>query len=932
MRTLALALAVVAAGCPARTPAPIHTTPIDHVTAPPPPDAPPPPAVAKGLEPTQPTLRLPRNFVATGYEARLVIDPARTTFRGAITIAGTVSERSSVIWLHGRHLDIQRAAATRGTPFEKPDAQSIVVTPHGDDLLELRMDPPLDPGAWNIGLEYLGELDELNTAGAFREVVAGNAYVFSQLEAIYARRVFPCIDEPDSKVPWQLTIDVPKGVTAVSNTAVAHETPLGAGETRYEFARTQPLPSYLVAFGVGPFEYVDAGKTKTGVPVRAVTLKGRGAEAAYAAKTTAHILELLEDWYGIPYPYGKLDLLTVPVTVGFGAMENPGLVTFSERLMLIDAQRPSWERRHRWVVVASHELAHQWFGDLVTTAFWDDIWLNEGFANWMEHKITSRFEPTWHDELAELDTRNEALGADSVVSARQIRQPIETQNDIYNVFDGITYDKGASVLNMFESYIGPDKFREGVRAYLQERSFKNATSSDFVAAISKTSGQDLAPAFATFLDQGGAPEIATKIQCGPKPSLVIEQHRYVAPGSPPPPATKPWILPICVAYDRDGKRAETCQLVDGNGAIALEAKRCPRWAMPNVNGRGYYRVDYSTAQVSSLRDEAWPQLSWTERRTVFFDVAQATRFQPRADKQRPLALGLSFVPKMLAGGDRFTIGDATEVPASVDWLVPDDLRGKYEAWMRASYLPGARQAGILPKDTDDIDVELGRDALLGAAVWIGHDPELMKQATELASSWRDLPPAVRGLVLRIGVDANPALFERVMKEIKTEPDRARREEMYEALGSVRDPHLVTTALALTLDPAIDFRDSMWLLFGGSNEKTLLAIQTFFREHKDALLKRMPQDDVTGAAVRIVYLFTRSCDAAKRDEVASYVTQTFGAMPGGTRAIQQAVEGMDQCIATRKLLEPQLRGWLGGYKVPKPPTPAKPPKSNGNPKP
>src|SRR6185312_8548316 len=212
---------------------------------------------------------------------------------------------------------------------------------------------------------------------------------------------------------------------------------LPGGGHRYEFARTRPLPSYLIALGVGPFEIVDAGKTKSGVPVRIVTLAGHTADAAWAAKVTARALDLLEEWFGIPYPYDKADMLVIPTTVGFGAMENPGLVTYAQDYILIDPTHPSWASRYKYVLGATHELSHQWFGDYVTTAWWDDIWLNEGFANWMEKKTTARFEPAWHDELEELEMRDSALGADSVITARAVRQPIEKVDDILDAFDGI---------------------------------------------------------------------------------------------------------------------------------------------------------------------------------------------------------------------------------------------------------------------------------------------------------------------------------------------------------------------------------------------------------------------------------------------------------------------------------------------------------------
>jgi alanyl aminopeptidase len=901
------------AACPAPPSAP--TGPPSRVVV----EAPVPDAAQAAVEhapAAEPTLRLPREFLPTGYAARLAIDPARSTFDGTITIAGDVAAKTEVVWLHGRHLAIKSAAASRGDPFATPApiGSALTVTPHGEDLLELRADPPLEPDHWRLQLDYTGELDEINTTGAFKEKVGKTPYVYTQFEALYARRVFPCLDEPDSKVPWQLTLDVPKGDIAVSNTPMVKDTPMGDSH-RVEFAPTPPLPSYLVAFGVGPFDIVSAGTTKRGTPVRIITMKDRGAEAAYAAKTTPRLVDLLEDWFSMPYPYPKLDILVVPITVGFGAMENAGLITFTERRVLMEG-KPSWERRARYARVAAHELSHQWFGDLVTTAWWDDIWLNEGFANWLENKITAKFEPAWHAEQNELDERLDALRADALTTARRIRQPIETPGDILNVFDGITYDKGASVLDMFESYVGAETFQKGVREYVAARANGNATSADFVAAISKVAGKDLAPAFATFLDQGGAPQLEMTLECGRATHVDVVQQRFVPPGSGAPAPTKPWLVPVCVAYERDGKRAEACGQLDGpGGAIALDTKTCPRWVMPNVNARGYYTTLLAGVQVSALRDEAWPLLTWTERRGVFHDAMQTAETHPT---KVPLALALSLVPKLLTGGDRFTIDDAIALPAALDMFVADDQRPKYEAWHRMTFGPGATKLGLVPKDSDDLDAELSRQQLIHAAVWIGREPELVKQAVELGKAWRDAPDAMRPALLQIAADADAELFDRIRAELKAEPKRHQRDIIYTALSQVRDPKRYEAALPVVLDPALDVRESIDVLFEAGREDRPTA-RAFYVAHEAELDQRLPKDETARGIVAAARLFTSACDLAHRDDIADFVTKTFAARPGGQRVVNNVIEDMDQCIARRNLLDPGIRGWLNGVKIPRPPT-------------
>jgi len=892
-------------------PKPAVTVPAPVSTAEP--AAAPAPAAPDGLVPPQPTLRLPRNFLPTSYAARLALDPAQSGFGGTIQITGNVSERSLVIWLNARKLTIHTAVAQRAG---QPDV-ALTATPKGDDFLELRAAQPLDAGAWTIAIDYEGMFDALNTSGAFKQTVGDASYVYSQFEAVYARRAFPCFDEPDNKVPWKLTLEVPTPLVALSNAPMIRQTALDEYKKRVEFEQTKPLPSYLVAFGVGPFELVDAGKTKRGTPVRVVALAHRAADAAYAAKTSTKIIDLLEDYFGIPYPYAKMDMLAIPITVGFGAMENAGLITYTETLMLMDG-KASKDRQLRWISVAAHELAHQWFGDLVTMAYWDDIWLNEGFASWMGRKITARFDPSWHEDQGELSTRDTALGNDSLVTARQIRQPIVGQDDIFTAFDRITYDKGASILNMFESYLGAETFQRGVRAHLAAHAFGNATSTDFAQAISKAADKDVAPAFMTFLEQAGTPEVTATLACdGGKASVTLAQQRYLPPGSNAPPETRPWLVPVCVAYDAGGKRAEACtQLDHETGALALETRSCPRWMMPNVNGRGYYRNAYTQAQVSALRDEAWAQLSWTERRALLFDVSDAV-----STGKLPLQLALSIAPKMLAGGDRYSVTLAIGVVERLSKFVPGELRPKYQAWLRQTFGPGARKAGLLPQAGDSLDTEATRDALVRAVAWLGRDPALVADAVKLADRWRELPQSVRADVLQVAVDARPELFDRTMKEVVDEKDRSKRQEMLRALASVRDPARQAVALGLMLEPKLDPRETLQMIVGGRGDRgagegeaaNLAVAQQFFRDHQPQILKSMPQDGTSGPFARLSGIFTATCSAEHRDEVVTYVKQTFGVMQGGKRVVAQNVEQMEQCIARRAQLEPEIRGWLTGVK-------------------
>jgi hypothetical protein len=328
--------------------------------------------------------------------------------------------------------------------------------------------------------------------------------------------------------------------------------------------------------------------------------------------------------------------------------------------------------------------------------------------------------------------------------------------------------------------------------------------------------------------------------------------------------------------------------------------------MPNASGRGYYRNAYTADQVVALRDRAWSQLSATERSAVFFDATAAALLG-----KLPLSLTLSFVPKLLAAGDRFSIRAALAVPLGVRDLVPEDLRGKYEAWLRLELGPAAHKAGLAPKPTDSLDVEVARASLLDAVADLGRDPELVAAAVKLSDRWRELPQAIRGRVILLAAHARPEVFDRLLGEVYREDDRDRRNEILAALATTRDVAQQRAALALVLDPKLDIRDTQGILISANREANRVVAQQFVQDHKDAILARVPSDGTTTGQAWLAGVFTSSCSAERRGEIAAYVNATFAKLQGGARVVEQALEAMDQCIARRALVEPAIRSWLGG---------------------
>jgi len=406
-------------------------------------------AIGSGAWAQAPGFRLGEAARPTAYQWRVTIDPRQATFSGEVRIRLELQRAMPTLWLNATGLDVdavelRQEGRTLAATARKPDEDHLAI--------DLR-DGSLDAGDAEITLRYRGPLDAVSTQGLFRQSEAGEWYVVSQFEAISARRAVPCFDEPQWKTPWRISIDAPAGNQVTSNApeVMLSDVPGRAGWKRHDFGTTRPLPSYLVALAVGPYDVVEGGTAGSrNTPLRYFAPKGRGKELRYVAQATPRIVELEEEYFGRPYPFEKLDQVVIPQTVGFGAMENAGMITYAANLLLATPREETGRFRRSYVGVASHEIAHMWFGDLVTLAWWDDTWLNEAFATWVAQKVVPQFNPEWDDGSSVGSSRKRSIGADRLASARRIRNPVNVKTDIEGEFDGITYQKGAAVLAMFE--------------------------------------------------------------------------------------------------------------------------------------------------------------------------------------------------------------------------------------------------------------------------------------------------------------------------------------------------------------------------------------------------------------------------------------------------------------------------------------------------
>ncbi len=842
----------------------------------------------------------------TEYRVELMLDPDKETFSGSTDIRLEIGRPAQVLWLNATEIAVQKALLTSAD-----EKQVATVIPGDNNFLGLKFSAAAAPGVAEVHIDYTGKLMLDGQSGIFRTEDAGNRYLLTQFEQTAARRAFPCFDEPFYKVPWQLTLHVPAQDRVVSNTPVLSERTEGRNKT-FVFEQTKPLPSYLVAFGVGPFEFVEAGFAgKKHIPVRIVTAKGRAGEAEYAAQVTATILTTLEDYFGVPYPYAKADQVAIPISAGF-AMENAGMVTYGQTIILAKPKSDTDERQRVYASVAAHELAHQWFGDLVTTAWWNDIWLNEAFATWMANKVIAEWKPEWGTRAEDVSSKLYAQNRDSLLTARKIRQNIESNDDIQNAFDGITYEKGAAVIGMFENWLGPEAFRSGVQSYMKRYAFRTATTSDFLDSVGTAVQKDVTKAFSTFLDQSGVPVVSVALDCKQSiPALHLAQERYLPLGSKSS-GSQLWNIPVCVRYGRgDNDRTKCLLMTKPTIDVPLETNSCPTWVQANDKAVGYYRVDYAAGLIGALvNGNAATRLSAPERVDLIGNARALTD-----SGKIPAADALALVPIFHADPERHVIDEALTLAISpVNYLVRPDLQAKYAEFIRTNFAARAREISWTPKAGESDEARLLRPRLLPAVATFGRDDELDKQAKSLTDKWlstqQGIEPSLIGSVLKTAAySGDTALAERFVA-LWPNLDPQQQRSLFAAMGGFHDPQAVRTLLEALLSGKLPMTPGSYLLFSvGKDSVDARGVRfEFLKAHFDRIVQLLGESPFSGKS-QLPSVGAGLCDAQAKIELQKYFEHRVDKLLGAPRVLSHVLEGIDQCIAINAVQEPSVTAFL-----------------------
>ena len=724
--------------------------------------------------------RLPDAVAPRNASLWLTVDPRRAEYSGRVRYELELRAAVPAIWLHQRGLTITSAELVTGgrtLPLRQ-------IAGHGDDLLGLAIDgAPVGPATAHLNLRFRGRMGD--TAGFFRQRQGSDWYAFTDFEPIDARSAFPCFDEPRWKIPWKVSLQVPPGDGAFGNARELRALHM-KGWKRVTMAETRPLPSYLVAVAVGPFDVVEAAKSPT--PVRFLLQHGERDTAPVAVQAAPRILASLADYMGGPSPYDKIDLVSVPRLNG--AMENPGLVTVSRTILQVRAgpvTSPFHEERRRLLLgVLAHELAHLWFGDLVTMSGWEDLWLNEGLATWASDWVVARHEPAKAGEILEVADPSDAALLDREPTPRRVREPIHAQKDLSEIFSPMTYRKGGGVISTFHALLGDEGMQRALRRYVAAHADGNVSARDLAAALSEAAGRDLQPAVESLIDQPGIPLVEAELECraGAHPAVTLRQSRWAPVGRS---RAGRWHLPVCVGHA--GVAEPVCTVLDEErGRVELPVSACPAWIHPNPDGRGYYEWSLPPAQLAALV----ARTDLHQRDQV--DIAESVDAAVRAGALE-LGAGLDALLALARRGDLEVIRRSAGLWDLVDRAVVDPPQRRALAARLATYSQVARSVGVeLHGDDDSARREL-RARLVPLVGRDGNDATLQRAAFDWLDAWlRDVkgtrtptPPELPVLYALAPLAGGAPLFERLV--------RAGRGLPSVAVGGFRDPALVDRALA-----------------------------------------------------------------------------------------------------------------------------------------
>jgi len=845
--------------------------------------------------------RLPETARPDNYKLKFTPDLENAKFEGDEIISIRVLKPTSTITLNAVDIDFHDVTIANGGAQQK----AKVTAEKEKEMVVLSVEKPLMEGPATIHITYTGILNSEMRGLYLGKDDQGRKYASTQFESTDARRAFPSFDEPDYKATFDITAVADKGLAAISNQKVISDEPGPGDKHTVKFATTAKMSSYLAALVVGNFEYVEG--EADGIPIRVYATTGKKDMGKFALDSAEHILSYYDKYFGIKYPYGKLDLVAIP-DFSAGAMENTGCITFREVILLIDEKQGSIDLKKNIASVIAHEMAHQWFGDLVTMKWWDDVWLNEGFATWMSSKPVQAWKPDWNFNLDDVSNTGGTLNVDALEHTRPIHQAAETPAQIQELFDGIAYGKAAAVLRMLEAYLGEDTFRAGVNAYLKKHQYANATAADFWDAQASTSKKPVDKIMPTWVQQAGEPIINVKAQCsGDSTSVTIVQQRfYFDRAKFDSPGDQLWQIPFCMKGSATSG-APKCEVMTKKEAT-FTLPGCSNWVLANAGAAGYYRVGYQPEAVRALANDAMTKLTPAERIALQNDIWASVRLG-----REPVGDYLAFANGLQSERNRAVLEDVLgRLNYIGEYLVNDNDRDSYRAWLRQYLAPMIKEVGWEPRSGETDEQRLLRNRIMGALGYDARDPDTLAQARKIADQALIDPSSVDhdlagGALPLAALNGDAGFYDKVMSALKNPKSPEEYYSYFFTLPQFTDPKLLQRTLDFAISPDVRSQDALQLVTSVlANPDGQKLAWEFVRQH-------WPELEKAGgpfASAQIVGATSTFCDAALRDQVTEFFNEHKVA--AAERTYKQSIERINNCVALKQQQEPQLAAWLGQH--------------------
>ena len=863
--------------------------------------------------------KLPKGAVPMEYTLRIAPDLGSGTFSGTVKVTVDIREDMPALVLNSVGLEITRSVLNGdpqalGAPVLDPQAQTLT--------LPLTTKVPL--GVHKLVIDFTGKLREQPEGlyvVRYKKGAEEKKGLATQFEPVDARRMFPCWDEPVFRAGFTLTATLPPEMDALSNMPVASTTTDESGGKNLTFQKTPAMPTYLLALFAGEFEKIE--DTVDGVKLGLYTTPGKKEQGRYALEITKEILRDFAEYFGTKYPLPKLDQIALPNT-GAGGMENWGAIVYLESALLFDPATSSQAQRERVYGIVAHEIAHQWFGNLVTMAWWDNLWLNEGFASWMGTKQMARRHPEWKPWLRAMGGREGAMRLDARATTHPIQQPVKTESQASDAFDEITYQKGQAVIRMIEEWLGETVFRNGVRRYLQKHALFNTTTADLWDALSVESGKDVRGFAQGWTEQPGFPVVqATSFPVEDSKRATCWQERFTVNQKDADPLF--WMVPFQHAPAGNPGKVET---------MLLKGKSPQGFTVPaegavkgNIGGTGYYRVQYQEWLFTRLL-KALPHMAEADRLNLLHDtwaLGQAARvpvtdYLKLADALVDTASPTELEQILGALGhiDRMERDAAALLPPAADGAPLPASRTRFREWALNFLRPQLAKLGWEAAERESSLITQLRPRVLGAAAAFGDAETLRIARSRFARFFTDpasLDANLRGTVLGIvGREADADTWTVLHRLAKKAPSSEQQRELYNALAAARDPALADRTLALSLTAELPPHDAAHLVSRvAGTEGHAPAAWAFAQKHLAALLAKLAAHQANSY---VPGLFTaQPATAARADELEAWAAANLP--PGATPSVAKAADEIRFQADFRRRLLPDLHAWL----TPKP-TPEK----------